>query len=126
MEWIKIGQIFEFYKSPFKERFISHAQSPQAIVFDDFVRIYFTTRKADGVFFLSYPQYVDYKKDFSGIINYSTDEIISLGNLGCFDEHGIFPFSPVKVGNEIKAYTSGWTRRVSVSLDSGIGFCVSQ
>ena len=125
MEWTKLGQVFDFKNSPFKDKFISHAQSPQAVVFDDYVRVYFTTRKADGDFFLSYPQFVDYNKDFSEIINYSNDEIIPLGNLGCFDEHGIFPFSPLKIGNEIKAYTSGWTRRVSVSVDSGIGLGIS-
>ena len=125
MKWTKLGQIFDFEKSPFSKKFSSHAQSPQAVVFDDYVRIYFTSRKIDGDFYISFPQYVDFTKDFSEIINYSKDEIIPLGNLGCFDEHGIFPFSPLKIGNEIKAYTSGWTRRVSVSVDSGIGLSIS-
>jgi hypothetical protein len=125
MKWTKLGQIFDFKNSPFSNKYISHAQSPQAIVFDDYVRVYFTTRKEDGDFFVSVPQYVDFNKDFSKIINYSKDEIIPLGNLGCFDEHGIFPFSPIKINDEIKAYTSGWTRRVSVSVDSGIGLAIS-
>lgn len=127
MKWKKIGQIFDFEKSPFKERFISHAQSPQAVVFDDFVRIYFSTRKKDTEStFISHPQYVDFRKDFSEIIDYSKEDIIALGKLGCFDEHGIFPFSPLKLEDGIYAYTTGWTRRISVSVDAGIGFAASK
>jgi len=127
MKWTKLGQIFDFEKSPFAQRFISHAQSPQAIVFDDFVRIYFTTRIKDTpTSFISVPQYADYTKDFKTIIDYSKTDIISQGKLGCFDEHGIFPFSPIKVNNQIYAYTSGWTRRVSVDVDSAIGLAVSE
>jgi len=126
MKWRKIGQIFKFDESPFKNRFISHAQSPQAIVFDDFVRVYFSTRKKDiSGKFLSYVQYVDYNKKISKIINFSNDEVIKLGKIGCFDEHGIFPFSPLQYKGKIFAYTNGWTRRVSVDIDSSIGFAIS-
>ncbi len=127
MRWIKIGQIFKFDESPFKERFISHAQSPQALVFDNFVRIYFSTRKKeDNDMFVSHVQYIDMSKDFKQVINYSIHEIISLGDLGCFDEHGIFPFNPLRVDNKIYGYTSGWTRRKSVAIDSGIGLVISE
>lgn len=126
MKWTKLGQIFDFKQSPFKDRFVSHAQSPQAVVFDEFVRIYFTTRIHDKPkTFVSIPQYVDFTKDFNNIIAYSSENIISQGKLGCFDEHGIFPFSPALVNNKFCVYTSGWTRRVSVDVDSGIGFAVS-
>lgn len=126
MKWRKLGQLFKFAETPFKDRFVSHAQSPQAVVFDDFVRIYFTTRIKDAAeTFISIPQYIDYSKDFKTIINYSKTEIIKRGKLGCFDEHGIFPLSPVKVDDKIYAYTNGWTRRVSVDVDSGIGFAIS-
>lgn len=127
MKWKKLGQIFDFQKTLFADNFQSHAQSPQAVVFDDFIRIYFSTRKRspDGQF-LSYVQYVDYDKTFSKIIGQSNGEVISLGSLGCYDEHGIFPFSPVRVDNRIYAYLSGWTRRVSVAVDSGIGLAVSE
>lgn len=127
IKWKKIGQIFNFDKSPFKERFVSHAQSPQAIVFKNFVRIYFSTRKKDiNGKFLSYVQYVDFNKNFSKIINYSKNEVVKLGKLGCFDEHGIFPFSPLLYKNKFFAYTNGWTRRTSVDIDSSIGFTFSK
>ena len=127
MKWEKLGRIFEFEKTPFSGRFVSHAQSPQAIVFDDFVRIYFSTRLRDAEnSFISCPQYVDYSKDFSTILAHSSHEIIPRGKLGCFDEHGIFPLSPIRHEDKIFAYTSGWTRRVSVDVDTGIGIVISE
>lgn len=127
MKWQKLGQIFEFRQSPFKDRFVSHAQSPQAVVFPEFVRVYFSTRFYDTpTTFVSVPQYVDYTKDFKKIINFSTKDIIKQGNLACFDEHGIFPFSPTVVGDKIYAYTTGWTRRVSVDVDSAMGLAISE
>jgi hypothetical protein len=126
MKWEKLGQIFEFDKSSFKDRYVSHAQSPQALVMDDKIRIFFSTRTVDKPGkFLSHVQYVDYNLDFKKVIGYSDHEVIPLGNLGCFDEHGIFPLSPVKVGDKIYAYTNGIARRVSVALETGVGFATS-
>jgi hypothetical protein len=126
MRWKKLGQIFEFDKSPLKENFISHAQSPQAVVFDDFIRIYFSTRKQElDVMFTSHIQFVDMSKDFKKVLNISNKQVISLGEMGCFDEHGIFPISPVRVDDKIYAYTSGWARRKSVSVETGIGLAIS-
>lgn len=127
MKWKKLGQIFDFNKTPFKERFVSHAQSPQAVVFDDFVRIYFSTRKQEpNRMFASHIQFIDMSKDFKSILNFSKNEVVKLGNIGCFDEHGIFPISPVNVGNKIYAYTSGWSRRTSVAVETGIGLVISE
>lgn len=126
MKWKKLGQIFEFEKSSFKERFVSHAQSPQAVVFDDFVRIYFSTRKLDSdKKFISHVQFVDMSKDFGTILKSSQNEVIQIGELGTFNEHGIFPFNPLKLQDKIYGYTTGWTRRKSVDVDSGIGLSVS-
>lgn len=126
MKWQKIGQIFEFKKSPFREKFESHAQSPQTVVFDDFVRIYFSTRTVDSSGkFISHVQFVDMSKDLKTILRFSKNEVIPVGELGCFNEHGIFPFSPYKLDDKIYGYTTGWTRRKSVDVDSGIGLSVS-
>lgn len=119
MIWKKYGQIFE----P-QEYGIEYAKSPQALVFEDFVRVYFSACKKDGEKLLSYICFVDFSKDFKNILKVSR-QIISDGNLGCFDEHGIFPFSPMRYEDKIWAYTSGWSRRVSVSVDTGIGLAVS-
>lgn len=126
MKWQKLGQIFTFDESPFAERFASHAQSPQALVLDDRVRVYFSTRLTDETGkFLSHVQYVDYNLDFTEMIGHSEHEVMPLGKLGCFDEHGIFPLSPTRVGGQIFGYTNGISRRVSVDVESGIGFATS-
>jgi hypothetical protein len=124
MKWIKKGLIFNLKESKFSH--LLFAQSPQAIIFEDFVRIFFSTRKIDSYnTFLSVIGYVDYDKHWN-IINLNTDNIIGLGGLGEFDEHGIFPINPLKVGDEIWAYTTGWSRRVSVSVETSIGLALSK
>jgi sucrose-6-phosphate hydrolase SacC (GH32 family) len=106
------------------EHGLSYAQSPQALVFDDFVRVYFSTRKPDGSKFLSHVGYVDMDKNFN-VIKVVGDGVIALGKKGTFDEHGIFPFSVARDNKRILAFTTGWTRRQSVSVDTAIGFAES-
>lgn len=119
MIWKKCGRVF----SP-QEYGIEYAKSPQAIVFEDYVRVYFSACKRDGKKLISYVCYADFSKDFQTVQTVSK-QIIPDGKLGCFDEHGIFPFSPIKYDDKIWAYTSGWSRRISVSVDTGIGLAVS-
>lgn len=126
MRWKKHGQIFNPADHNLANGCITHAQSPQAVVFDDFVRIYFSTRALDvNGKFLSNVAFVDFEKDLRTIRQVNAETVLPLGALGAFDEHGIFPISPVKVGDRIYAYTTGWTRRVSVSVDTGVGLAIS-
>ncbi len=127
MKWIKRGKIFDPAKFELSNDCFEFAQSPQTIVFDDFVRIYFSTRKKDdNGKFLSHISFVDIDKEFRQILNVSKKTVIELGNLGCFDEHGIFPINPLRVGEEIFAYTCGWNRRISVSVETSIGLAISR
>jgi hypothetical protein len=127
-KWKKLGQIFNPVEHKLFNGCYDFAQSPQAIVFGDFVRIYFSTRKQEvntGKY-LSYIAFVDFDKSFKNIIQVSNNTVVELGNLGCFDEHGIFPINPVRVGDKIYAYTCGWSRRVSVSVETSIGLAISE
>lgn len=103
------------------------AQSPQAVIFDNFVRIYFSTRERDRDTgkFLSHISFVDMDRNLSEVISVSSNSVIKLGKLGCFDEHGIFPISPLPVGDQLFAYTCGWSRRVSVSVETSVGLAIS-
>jgi len=101
------------------------AKSPQAVVFENFVRIYFSDCKQDGDKIISYVCFADFSKDFKRVLGIEK-QIISDGKLGAFDEHGIFPFSPVMLDGNLFAYTSGWSRRESVSIESGIGLALSE
>jgi hypothetical protein len=122
----KLGKIFNPTEHKLANDCTEFAQSPQALVFDHFVRIYFSTREKDlSGKFLSHIAFVDMDKDFKKIIAISTNTVIPLGALGCFDEHGIFPISPMRHGDKIFAYTCGWSRRVSVPVETSIGLAIS-
>lgn len=127
MIWEKLGKIFDPREYKLMNDCSEFAQSPQALVFDDFVRIYFSTRKKDpgNGKFLSYISFVDMDKNFKNVLRISTNTVIELGKLGCFDEHGIFPMNIVRYGDKIYAYTCGWNRKISVSVDTSIGFAIS-
>lgn len=127
MKWKKLGKIFDPSEHKLPNNCVLFAQSPQTLVFDDFVRVYFSTREVDANNgkFLSHISFVDFDKSFTKIINIANKTVIKLGELGTFDEHGIFPINPLKVGDKIVAYTCGWSRRVSVSVETSTGLAIS-
>jgi hypothetical protein len=126
MKWKKLGKVFDPTDHKLTNNCFEFAQSPQTLVFDDFIRIYFSTREKDKTGkYLSHVSFVDFDKSFKKIIKISNEEIIPLGNLGCFDEHGIFPINVVRDKDKVLAYTTGWNRKVSVSADASIGLAIS-
>jgi sucrose-6-phosphate hydrolase SacC (GH32 family) len=127
MKWKKLGKIFDPTNYTLANNCVEFAQSPQALVFDTFVRIYFSTREKDikSGKYLSHISYVDMDKNFETVISVSDKTVIKLGELGCFDEHGIFPINVVRDKNRILAYTCGWSRRVSVSVETSTGLAIS-
>jgi len=96
------------------------------LVLDGRVRIYFSTRVRDSVGkYLSHVAFVDFDKNMQDIIDISKHTVIDLGELGCFDEHGIFPVNVLRDKGMVLAYTTGWNRKVSVSADASIGLAIS-
>lgn len=127
MKFKKLGKIFDPTEHKLPLNCFEFAQSPQTLVFDDFIRVYFSTREQDSKGkFLSHIAFVDFTKDFSKIIQISDKPVINLGKLGTFDEHGIFPMNVLQKGNLVYGYTSGWSRRHSVSVETSIGLVVSK
>lgn len=127
MYWKRLGKIFDPTEHLLPAGCAQFAQSPQALVFDDFVRIYFSTRALDrDGKFLSHVAFVDLRKNLREVIRVADRPVMPLGGLGCFDEHGIFPMNVLRVGDETWAYTTGWNRRVSVSVDTAIGLAISR
>lgn len=128
MKWKKLGHIFDPAQHKLAHGCTEFAQSPQALVFDDFVRIYFSSRcmdRSNGKYF-SHVAFVDMKKNLRDVIRVADHTVIPLGARGCFDEHGIFPMNVLRVGDAIYGYTCGWSRRVSVSVDTSIGLAISR
>ncbi len=127
MKWLKHGKIFDPTHHDLPNGCKFYAQSPQALVFDNFVRIYFSTRAIDNNGkFLSHIAFVDMQRNLLDIIQVSEHTVIPLGQLGCFDEHGIFPMNVLRHGELVYGYTCGWNRRVSVSVDTAIGLAISR
>ena len=126
-KWRKLGHIFNPVNHTLPESCHDFAQSPQALVFNDFVRIFFSTRKKEehSGNYLSHIAFVDFDKSFRHIKRISDKTVIPLGELGSFDEHGIFPINPLRIGDQVFAYTTGWSRRVSVSVETSIGLAIS-
>jgi predicted GH43/DUF377 family glycosyl hydrolase len=126
MKWKKLGKIFDPVNYKLANGCIDYAQSPQALVFDDFVRIYFSTRYPDKPgYFVSHISYVEMDKNFSKVLKVSEKPVIEMGKTGCFDEHGIFPLNIVKDNDKILGYIGGWSRKVSVSIETSIGLAIS-
>ncbi|QNA44983.1 glycoside hydrolase family protein [Lacibacter sediminis] len=127
MKWINYRHLFDPSHYTLPNGCSEFAQSPQTLVFDDFVRVYFSTRKKEehSGKFLSLIAFADFDKEFKKVINVSSETVIELGGLGCFDEHGIFPINILRHDNKILAYTCGWSRRVSVSVETSTGLAFS-
>lgn len=126
MRWKKIGKLFDPTEHILPNGCSQFAQSPQVLLFADFIRIYFSTRQVDSNGkYLSHIAFVDFSKDLKKLLRTSKDEVLALGALGTFDEHGIFPINLLRINDVIYGYTCGWNRRISVSVDTAIGLVVS-
>jgi predicted GH43/DUF377 family glycosyl hydrolase len=126
MAWRKLGKIFDPTNHKLSNGCVEFAQSPQTLMFDDFVRIYFSTRQKDkSGKYLSHISFVDMDKGFQKVLGVSADTVIELGALGCYDEHGIFPLNIYRDNDRILGYIGGWSRRVSVSVETSIGLAIS-
>ncbi|TNV22987.1 hypothetical protein FH968_02790 [Buttiauxella sp. B2] len=127
LQWQHHGKIFDPTEHKFDGRPGLFAQSPQTLVFDDFIRIYFSTRSVDpkNGKYLSHVSYVDMDRSLREVVVTNQQAVISQAELGCFDEHGIFPFNVVRHKDKVLAFTTGWNRRVSVSVDTAIGLALS-
>lgn len=127
MKWRKLGKVFDLARHVPPPGWVGYAQSPQALVMDDRIRIYFSTRQQEPESdkFLSHVAYVDMARDMNDVMDIRWGGILPLGELGCFDEHGIFPINVLRHNGLVYAYTCGWSRRVSVSVETGIGLAIS-
>lgn len=128
MKWRKLGQIFDPTKVALPEGCVAYAQSPQALVLENRIRIYFSTRAIDkiGGKYRSHVAFVEMSRDLGQIIAVSPRSVIPLGGLGAFDEHGIFPMNVLRHRDSLLAYTCGWSRRISTPIETSIGLAASR
>lgn len=126
--WTKLGKVFtpqEVEGRPWLREF---AQAPATLVFDDYVRVYFSCRPgpdANGQY-VSYSSWVDLdRKDLTRVLRVAEQPILPLGGLGEFDEFGTYPVSVIRDGELVRAYYAGWTRCESVPFNVAIGMATS-
>jgi predicted GH43/DUF377 family glycosyl hydrolase len=128
-KWKKLGRVFNPQIIEGKKWLKEFAQAPSTLVYDDFVRVYFSCRPgadARGQY-VSYSGFVDLNRNnLFEIINVSENPIMELGGLGDFDEYGIYPTSVIRNGKDVYAYYGGWTRCESVPFNVAIGLGISQ
>ncbi len=124
--WENQGQIFSIYDLRKIDPDLEFAKSPQFLLVNDLPMFYFTSQKKDSTGkWVSRPYWVRFNPSFSVVTEFSRQPILEKSSLGAFDEHGIFPFSPVKIDKKYLAYTTGWSRRKSVDIEMSIGVSVS-
>ena len=126
MNWLKIGQIF----SP-KDNFnwmSNYAAQVCSIEFKDFIRIYFTTRsKLDtSGNYEAKITFLDCDKEDPNKIHYIHDKpLLSLGQPGTFDEHGIMMSEILFYQNKYWLYYLGWQRSSKVPYITTLGLALS-
>lgn len=123
-EWEKLGRVFVPSTTNSPSWMVDFAQAPNALVLQDRIRVYFTTRppRDKAGQYVSQVAFVDVmREDPLKIVAISDEPVIKLGDSGCFDEYGTYPFSVVQVGDELTAIYAGWSRCSSVPFDVSLG-----
>lgn len=127
--WRKLGRAFTPQDVEGRIWLKEFAQAPASLMFDDFVRIYFSCRPpadASGQY-VSYSAFVDLDRaDLFKVRRIAEQPILGLGGLGEFDEFGTYPVSVIRHADEIRAYYAGWTRCESVPFNVAIGVAISK
>lgn len=127
--WKKLGKVFTPQEVAGRHWLKEFAQAPATLLFDDFVRVYFSCRPpadSNGKY-VSYSAYVDLDRaDLFKVRQVAEQPIMGLGGLGEFDEFGIYPVSVIRDGDDVLAYYGGWTRCESTPYTVSIGMAVSR
>lgn len=127
--WKKLGKVFDPSAVEGRSWLMEFAQAPSTLLFDDFLRVYFSCRPpADaGGQYVSYSAYVDLDRSAPfRVLRVAEQPILGLGALGTFDEFGTYPVSVIRDGTEVRAYYAGWTRCESVPFNVAIGMAISR
>lgn len=127
--WRKLGRVFNPSEVPGRAWLQEFAQAPATLVFDAFVRVYFSCRPPpdENGQYVSYSGFVDLdRSNLFRVLRVSESPILSLGGLGEFDEFGTYPVSVIRDGADVFVFYGGWTRCESVPFNVGIGCAVSR
>ena len=127
-KWNKLGRVFTPQQAQGRSWLKEFAQAPATLMFDDFVRFYFSCRPAadENGQYVSYSAYLEVDRtDLFKVLRLSERPVLELGGLGDFDEFGTYPISVIRVGDEVRAFYAGWTRCESVPFNIALGMGIS-
>jgi predicted GH43/DUF377 family glycosyl hydrolase len=127
-KWKKLGKLFDPKDHKTGDQMQEFAQSPSALVYEKYVRVYFCSRPAPDANgqYLSFLFYIDLdRKNLLQIVHICREPVLSLGSLGTFDEFGTYPISVIRDQDEVRVYYAGVSRCESVPFNAAIGLAVS-
>lgn len=127
-QWRKLGKIFSPQEVGGRSWLKEFAQAPATLVFDDFLRVYFSCRPPadEKGRYVSYSGYVDLDRaNLFSVKRVSEQPILTLGGPGEFDEFGTYPVAVIRHSDKVRAYYGGWTRCESVPFNVAIGMATS-
>ena len=132
MKWKKLGQVFDpttWNDGIERDWMKSHSKCTSTLVFDDFVRIYFSSRydnDKDGQA-TSVTSFLDVERsNLKKIIKVSNQPVMQLGKIGHFDENAIYPTSVIRHEGRVLLYYAGWSRCKSVPFNTSVGLAISE
>ncbi|GAB0058358.1 hypothetical protein SIID45300_02707 [Candidatus Magnetaquicoccaceae bacterium FCR-1] len=103
----------------------THAMVPTPLhIAGSVYRIYFSGRDRYNRSHIGYV--VIDMHDPAVVLEYSSEPVLGLGALGCFDDNGVTPSCAVRVGDEIRLYYIGWNPGVTVRMHLFGGLAVSK
>jgi hypothetical protein len=120
--WKSLGKIFDLSSITLPEPYKEYAQSPQAIILPDRIRIFFSSRPDRSAHpYASEVLFADFDLSLEHMLHLSETPCLKRGELGSHDEHGIFPLSPFFLNDNLFALHTGWSVRTSVPVETAIG-----
>ena len=123
MKWKKHGLIFCVNRN--FEWMQTHASLPFADqITNNNYRIFFSSRNLDNRAQVGYLD-IDIKQP-NKILNLSKNPILSIGELGSFDEHGVMGSSLVNFKGKKYLYYIGWNTGISIPFRWSIGLAISK
>ncbi len=133
LTWNKLGRIFnpatdinDGIDRPWMREF---CQSVSTLIFDDFVRVYFSCRPPrdkDGAY-ISNTAFVDLNTcNLFHVMSIAKAPVLPLGELGMFDQFAIYPTSVIRHDGKVMLYYAGWSREKPVPFNTAIGLAISK
>ncbi len=123
MIWNKRGLIYSLSNK--EGQVNTHAQLPIPLrLNEDTIRVYFSARDNRG---RAFPTYIDINSQQPRNVKYVNDKpLISLGELGAFDDNGVMASSLLYHEGKVLMYYIGWSPRTTVPYSLAIGLAVSE